>query len=190
MKKYTHVGTAIAVSALVAISGLAQAGQYGNARMSVVGPSSSLNNNFGDYHSLRVSGANNFYKRNRFYKVGVRQFEANEYDKAYSAFHKVLALRPQDPNVNFYMARINAKKNKHRSAIKNYKLSLRRYTDDPILMAGLGISYAKSSQRVKAKEVLAKLEAASLICSNICADAPKIATSLHVVAISLYPSQQ
>ena len=123
-----------------------------------------------------------------YYQRGVELFEAKEYDKAYSMLRRVLRVKPYDANTNFYMARVQSMRGNHKKAVSNYQKTLRQYKDSPILLAGLGSSYAKINQREKANAILDRLETASLSCNNVCEDAPVIATSLHVVAISLYPA--
>jgi len=122
------------------------------------------------------------------YKSGVKHFPAKKFDKAYMAFSRVLREKPYDANANYYMARVSAARGDHDRAIGNYKLALSHYTGSPILLAGLGGSYVKSNQPDKAREILVKLESMSKNCDNVCTDAPLIATSLHVVAMSIYPA--
>ncbi len=121
------------------------------------------------------------------YKRGVKHFEARDYTKAYKSFYQVLLEKPQDANTNYYMARVMAMRGNHRGAISKYKQALRYYTNSPILLAGLGNSYVKSNQQLKARNIMAKLDNMSNDCNNTCEDAPQIAVSLHIVALSLFP---
>ena len=176
------VGLTLVGLSLTSVAVSANAGSNSSTRTAVVGSSQNLNNRATD---VGPRDLNTSY----YYKRGVVHFNAQDYDKAYRSFRRVLREKPRDANANFYMARVHALRGDHKRAIVHYNKSLRHYEGAPVLLAGLGTSLVEVNKREEARLVLDKLELASKACDNVCPDAPRIATSLHVVAMALYPAK-
>ena len=122
------------------------------------------------------------------YLLGVEKFNAKDYTAAEKAFRKVLTHKPRHAKTNYYMGAISALRGKDKQAIRYYKKSLKSYKSNPIIMANLGVSYAKIDKQKKAKSILSTLKSNSNNCNNNCANSEMIADAIHVLSEALYNS--
>ena len=120
---------------------------------------------------------------------GAAHYEAKDYDMASKFFRRVLQKRPRDAKANVYMASIKSMRGDYKNAIPYYNRSLRTFQNDPALLAGLGISYAKTEKYDRAARILTRLETSSKACDNTCEQAPMIAASLHILSLAMYSAE-
>jgi len=119
------------------------------------------------------------------YKRGVVNFEQGDLLMAKRFFSEILETQPLDASAHFYMARIKSQRNDQVGALEHYQVVLNQYPNAYGVMAGMGQSYAKTSQYGDAYRLLDILAADAKVCANTCANARIIDQSIAIINTAL-----